>query len=271
MHGRSGGSGVHYFYAGGSPSFVGQLDSGKVKSVSINLSAQTVTVTPSSGAPYTIAYPDSKVLDAQLAQQPQVAVDVVTGASPWWSGLLPLLLIRGAHGRLHGLHDAPHAGRRLQGHELRQEPRQARQRRLAQGHVQGRGRRARRRSRSCTRSRSSSRTPRSSSSWARASPRACCCTARPAPARRCSRVPSPARRASRSSPSAVPTSSRCSSASAPRACATCSTRPSRTRRASSSSTRSTPSAVIAAPDSAAATTSASRRSTSCSSRWTASR
>ena len=93
IHGRSGASGVHYFYAGGSPSFAGQLESGKVKSVSINLSAQTVTVTPSSGAPYTIAYPDSKVLDAQLAQQPQVAVDVVTGAPPWWSSLLPLLLI----------------------------------------------------------------------------------------------------------------------------------------------------------------------------------
>ena len=41
--------------------------------------------------------------------------------------------------------------------------------------------------------------------------------------------------------------------------------------ASSSSTRSTPSAATAAPAWAAATTSASRRSTSCSSRWTASR
>ena len=40
---------------------------------------------------------------------------------------------------------------------------------------------------------------------------------------------------------------------------------------SSSSTRSTPSAASAAPASAAATTSASRPSTSCSSRWTASR
>ena len=40
---------------------------------------------------------------------------------------------------------------------------------------------------------------------------------------------------------------------------------------SSSSTRSTPSAASAAPAWAAATTSASRRSTSCSSRWTASR
>ena len=57
----------------------------------------------------------------------------------------------------------------------------------------------------------------------------------------------------------APTSSRCSSAWAPRACATCSSRPSRTRRASSSWTRSTPSGATAAPASAAATTSASRR------------
>ena len=55
------------------------------------------------------------------------------------------------------------------------------------------------------------------------------------------------------------------------ACATCSSRPRRTRPASSSSTKSTRSAAIAAPASAAATTSASRRSTSCWSRWTASR
>ena len=105
---------------------------------------------------------------------------------------------------------------------------------------------------------------------ARRSPRACCSTARPAPARRCWRAPSRARRACRSTRSPARTSSRCSSASAPPACATCSSRPSRTPRASSSSTRSTRSAASAAPASAAATTSASRRSTSCSSRWTAS-
>ena len=67
------------------------------------------------------------------------------------------------------------------------------------------------------------------------------------------------------------TSSRCSSASAPRACATCSTRRRRRRLRSSSSTRSTPSAASAERASAAGTTSASRRSTSCWSRWTASR
>jgi cell division protease FtsH len=92
LHSRSSANVVHYTYAGGPQSFVGQLDAGKVRSVSINLGDQTVAVTPSSGAPYTIAYPDSKVLDAQLAQHPQVAVAVTTGAAPWWSSLLlPLL------------------------------------------------------------------------------------------------------------------------------------------------------------------------------------
>jgi len=79
------------------------------------------------------------------------------------------------------------------------------------------------------------------------------------------------KRRSRSSPFPAPISSRCSSASARRACATCSSRRRSTRPASSSSTKSTRSAASAAPAWAAATTSASRRSTSCSSRWTASR
>ncbi len=63
----------------------------------------------------------------------------------------------------------------------------------------------------------------------------------------------------RSSPSPVLTSSKCSSASARAVSATCSSRPRKTRLASSSSTKSTRSAVIAAPASAAAMTSASRR------------
>jgi hypothetical protein len=74
-----------------------------------------------------------------------------------------------------------------------------------------------------------------------------------------------------SSPSPAPTSWRCSSVSALPACATCSSRRRSMPPASSSSTRSTPSAVTAARDSAVDTTSASRRSISCWSRWTASR
>ncbi len=103
------------------------------------------------------------------------------------------------------------------------------------------------------------------------SPRARCWSARPAPARPCWPARSRARRACRSSPFRVRTSSKCSSASAPAACATCSNRPRRTRRASSSSTKSTRSAAIAAMASAIRTTSASRRSTSCWSKWTGSR
>jgi hypothetical protein len=89
------------------------------------------------------------------------------------------------------------------------------------------------------------------------------------PVRRCWRAPSRVRRACPSSPFRAPTLSRCSSASAPAACATCSNRPRRTRPASSSSTRSTPWAGPVAPVLAAAMTSASRRSTSFWSRWTA--
>ena len=61
-------------------------------------------------------------------------------------------------------------------------------------------------------------------------PRACCWSARRAPARRCWRAPSPARPACRSSRSPARNSSRCSSASAPRACATCSSRRASRRR-----------------------------------------
>jgi hypothetical protein len=93
----------------------------------------------------------------------------------------------------------------------------------------------------------------------------------PGTARRCSPGPSPARRACPSSRSRARTSSRCSSASGPPASATSSSRGRRMPPASSSSTRSTPSAGTGARASAVATTSASRRSTSCSSRWTASR
>lgn len=74
----------------------------------------------------------------------------------------------------------------------------------------------------------------------------------------------------RSSRSPVPTSLKCSSASAHPASATCSSRPRPTRRPSSSWTRSTPSDDTAVPASAAAMTNASRPSTSCWSKWTAS-
>ena len=90
------------------------------------------------------------------------------------------------------------------------------------------------------------------------------------PARRSWPRRSPARRACRSSPSRAPTSWRCSWAWAQAACATSSSRPRPRPRPSSSSTRSTRWAARGARASAAVTTSASRRSTSCWSRWTAS-
>ena len=97
--------------------------------------------------------------------------------------------------------------------------------------------------------------------------RASCCTARPAPARRCSPRRSRRSRARSSSRSRPPRSSRCSPASARPASGACSPRRARRRRPSCSSTRSTPSVASAARTT---TPSASRRSTSCSSRWTAS-
>ena len=102
------------------------------------------------------------------------------------------------------------------------------------------------------------------------SPRACCCSVRRARARRCSPGPSPARPACRSSRSRVRLRRDVRRRRrVPRARPVRAGEDGRARR-SSSSTRSTPSAATAAPASAAATTSASRRSTSCSSRWTAS-
>ena len=127
-----------------------------------------------------------------------------------------------------------------------------------------------RRWRSCERSPTSSRAPRGSRPLVRESRRACSCTGLRAPARRCWPVRSRVRRACRSSRSRARTSSRCSSASAPRACATCSSRPRPRRPRSSSSTRSTRWVATAAPVWVAATTSASRRSTSYSWRWMAS-
>ena len=146
-----------------------------------------------------------------------------TGSSAWWTiltSLLPFVL-------LFGFLDLPHepgAGRRLEGDELRQEPRQAHDARLAEDRLQGRGRRGRGR-------RGAARDPgvprgRRVPGARRAHPQGRAAV-QAAAARRCSRARSPARRACRSSPSPARTSSRCSSASAPRASATCSSRPSR--------------------------------------------
>ena len=164
----------------------------------------------------------------------------------------------------------PDAGRRLQGHAVRQVQGQAGQ----QGHAPGDLQRRRRRRRGRRGTRGDQGIPagtgqvpgrRRQDPQGRAALR---------PSGHRQDPPGPRRRRrgrrTRSSPSPAPTSWKCSSAWAPPVSATCSSRPRPTRRPSSSSTRSTPSAGTAAPASAAATTSASRPSTSCWWRWTAS-
>ena len=130
--------------------------------------------------------------------------------------------------------------------------------------------RARRRRRAARSSAICCATPTATARSAPARRRARCSSARPARARRCSRARPPARRTPRSSRSPARSSSSRSSASARPASATCSPRRAARRPRSSSSTSSTPSAASAARASGRATTSASRRSTSCWWRWTAS-
>ncbi|MGZ4199410.1 MAG: ATP-dependent metallopeptidase FtsH/Yme1/Tma family protein, partial [Thermoleophilia bacterium] len=90
MRSKSSTSAVKYSYQGGSQSFVSQLNSGDVKSVLVNTSAQTIQVTSTSGT-YTIAYPDATLLSQLLAKHPEVTVSAKSGSSSW-TGLLTLLL-----------------------------------------------------------------------------------------------------------------------------------------------------------------------------------
>ena len=224
------------------------------------------------GAKYTVAVPnvDQAFVDEvyRKVKSGAISFDQQTNTGLFSSliGLAPL-----AHHRLAAvLHFAAGAERRKPGAVVRAFASQDAVGKPAESDV--RRRRGRRRSQRRARPRSStfSSIRKNISRWARAFPKACCCSARPAPAKRCWRGPSPAKRACRSSRFPAPISSRCSSASARPACATSSIKPRSRRRASCSSTRSTPSAASAAPAWAAVTTSASKRSTSCSSRWTAS-
>ena len=91
---------------------------------------------------YTVAYTDPAATTAFLDQY-NVPYDATSPKSAVVDERAVHHPAYPAHHRLLVLHHEPDAGRRLQGHELRQEQGQARQRRLAQGHVQGRGRRRR--------------------------------------------------------------------------------------------------------------------------------
>ena len=164
----------------------------------------------------------------------------------------------------------PDAGGGQQGVLVRQVEGQAAHRRHAQGDVCRRGGRGRSQGGAAGDHRVPARSAKVHHVWAGACPRARCSWALRARARRCSRARWPARPPGRSSRCRAPTSWRCSWAWARPGCATYSNRERLMRPASSSSTRSTPWGGIAAPAWAADTTSGSRRSTSSSSRWTAS-
>ena len=146
---------------------------------------------------------------------------------------------RAADRRHPAVRHEPLPGRRRPGHAVRAQQAQDREQGPAQDHVRRRRRRRRGDRGAAGGQGVPAGTRRSSRRWAPRSRAGCCCSARPAPARRCSLAPSPARRACRSSRSAAPTSSRCSWGSAPRGCATCSSRRRRRPRRSCSSTRST--------------------------------
>ena len=80
MRGKSSNA-VTFDYGGTSQSFLGQLNSGKVSAVLINMTAQTVQVTPMSGPTYTIGYPDVTLLARLLAQHPGVTVAATRAAA----------------------------------------------------------------------------------------------------------------------------------------------------------------------------------------------
>ena len=91
-------SAVPYAYQGTGKSFVGDLANGNVSAVLMNTTAQTIQVTPKSGAAYTVTYPDATLLAKLLASHPEVVVAARTGGSSWvglLSLLLPVILIVG--------------------------------------------------------------------------------------------------------------------------------------------------------------------------------
>jgi len=107
--------------------------------------------------------------------------------------IIPLLFLVG----ILGLLLPPHVGRRGRRHVVRAQQGEDLRRRRSEGAVPGRGPASRKRRTSSRRSSSSCRTRRSTPTWAAGFPRACCWSARRAPARRCSRARSPARRTCR--------------------------------------------------------------------------
>jgi len=91
---HGGGSGAQaYSYSGPSPSFTSDLEAGKVKSVELNVTDQTmkVTLTGEGGVKQT-AYYDPAGLNTLLEEHPEVAVETKKGGSSWWSSILTFVL-----------------------------------------------------------------------------------------------------------------------------------------------------------------------------------
>ena len=196
-----GSNGPTYTYAGPDHSFVSDLQAGNVKAVTINTSDHMLQVTPNTGTPYSVGYTDTQSVSKLLLDPKYITTVKVTSKSPgssFWGGalqiLVPLVIIivfwvflmnqmQGGGNKVMSFGKS-----RAQAARASISPRS--RSRTSPGST--------RPSKSSTRSRSSSRTRRSSSSWARASPRACCSSARPAPARPCWRGRWPAKPACRS-------------------------------------------------------------------------
>ena len=86
-----------FTYQGSEQSFVNDLENGNVKSVVVNTKDQTLQVTPGSGEPYQVNYPDTAQLTTLLAENPTVTVESKSPRSPWWTSaitfIIPLVLI----------------------------------------------------------------------------------------------------------------------------------------------------------------------------------
>ena len=86
-----------FTYQGSEQSFVNDLENGNVKSVVVNTKDQTLQVTPASGEPYQVNYPDTAQLTTLLAENPTVTVESKSPRSPWWTSaitfIIPLVLI----------------------------------------------------------------------------------------------------------------------------------------------------------------------------------
>ena len=106
--------------------FLQQVDNGQVKSTTLSTKNNRVDVELKSGTKYQTAYPDNteQNLINQLRDE-NVAVDVKPkGGSGWLTALTYILPVRDLPAVL-AVHHQPDAGRRLEGHVLREVAREA--------------------------------------------------------------------------------------------------------------------------------------------------